>query len=241
QLHAIKVFRFRYTYETHREYCLNISNEIYIATSLKHENIIRMVDVLEENGRLYQVMEYCPYDLFTVFEKLSPTDSQVKQYFVELVHGVAYLHHRGVAHRDLKLENLCIDQQGHLKIIDFEFATLFRSSSNSKETHVTGVFGSNTYIAPEVWARDSYDPSKDDVWAVGILFVGMITRKFPWQRAIPDDPSFRLFLESWESIRLFDYCPPESIPLLKRLLEVEPDHRATIQDILCDPWFQSLE
>ncbi|KAK9708123.1 serine/threonine protein kinase [Basidiobolus ranarum] len=241
QNYAIKVFRFRYTHETHREYCLSISNEIYIATSLSHKNIIRTIDVLEENGRMYKVMEYCPYDLISVFEKTNPTEDEGDQYFVELIHGLAYLHHRGVAHRDLKLENLCLDKDGHLKIIDFGFATLFRNSSSHETIYAKGVFGSNGYIAPEVWTRESYDPSKGDIWALGILYVGMRTRKFPWERATIEDSNFELFSHSWDAIRLFDQCPPESIPLLKWILEIEPSCRATIQDIVRDPWFQSLE
>ncbi|KAK9767423.1 Nitrogen permease reactivator protein [Basidiobolus ranarum] len=239
--YAVKAFRCRYPYETPREYCMSISNEIYIAASLHHENIIRTVDVLEEYGRIYQVMEYCPRDLFTVFEESNPTTDEVNRYFVELVRGLAHLHSRGVAHRDLKLENLCIGEDGHLKIIDFGFATNFRSPFSSEHVLASGVIGSSTFIAPEVWTTESYDPSKDDIWALGVLYIGMLTRIFPWEKATVDDKNFALFMSSWDSLSLFKQCPPEAIPLIKRMLTIDPNRRATIEEVMQDPWFQSLE
>ncbi|ORX90786.1 kinase-like protein [Basidiobolus meristosporus CBS 931.73] len=167
---------------------MNISNEIYIAASLDHENIVRTVDVLEENGKIYEVMEYCPRDLFSVFETSNPTESEVNKYFVELVHGIAHLHSRGIAHRDLKLENVCIGEDGHLKIIDF-------GPYHLEYIPASGVIGSSTFIAPE-----------DDIWALGVLYICMLTRLFPWEKATADDKNFALFMNSWDSASFGEQC-----------------------------------
>ncbi|ORX76783.1 kinase-like protein [Basidiobolus meristosporus CBS 931.73] len=220
--YAIKSFRPRFSYETPAEYCMNISNEIYIAASLDHENIVRTVDVLEENGKIYEVMEYCPRDLFSVFETSNPTESEVNKYFVELVHGIAHLHSRGIAHRDLKLENVCIGEDGHLKIIDFGFATNFYSPYHLEYIPASGVIGSSTFIAPEVWTAESYDPSKDDIWALGVLYICMLTRLFPWEKATADDKNFALFMNSWDSVPYSRNAQPRRSPCLSECSRSTP-------------------
>ncbi|KAJ2391450.1 hypothetical protein GGI23_005414, partial [Coemansia sp. RSA 2559] len=116
-----------------------VLEELGIAVNMRHRNIVSTHEVIVETDRTcYVVMEACVVDLLTLIQgrqqnllssgcMLPPSDKNAMDgYFVQLVRGVHYLHSIGVGHRDLKLDNICVTEQGVLKIVDFGCATLFR-------------------------------------------------------------------------------------------------------------------
>ncbi|KAJ2833836.1 serine/threonine protein kinase [Coemansia furcata] len=108
--------------------------EMGIATYVQHRNVIRTLEVIAETDlRCYLVQEACANDLLSLVQKTAVSnggagmsEADISQYFQQLVEGVQYLHSVGIAHRDLKLDNLCVTEQRVLKIVDFGCATLFR-------------------------------------------------------------------------------------------------------------------
>ncbi|KAJ2061859.1 serine/threonine protein kinase [Coemansia sp. S146] len=106
--------------------------EMGIAMNVQHRNVIRTLEVIvEADLRCYLVQEACAVDLLSLVQGLSNggarmSEADVSGYFKQLVDGVQYLHGAGIAHRDLKLDNVCVTEQGVLKIVDFGCATLFR-------------------------------------------------------------------------------------------------------------------
>jgi serine/threonine protein kinase len=123
---AVKEFRARHTYETEREYAKKVTAEFCIGSTLHHGNIIETLDIVHERGRWYEVMEYCPYDLFATVMTGKMSREEVACCFMQIVSGVTFLHSMGLAHRDLKLDNVVINEHGILKIIDFGSASVFR-------------------------------------------------------------------------------------------------------------------
>ncbi|KAJ2459701.1 serine/threonine protein kinase [Coemansia sp. RSA 2337] len=106
--------------------------EIGISVNVQHHNVIRTLEVvMEADLRCYLIQEACAMDLLSLVQGLSNngvgmSEADVCGYFKQLVDGVQYLHGAGIAHRDLKLDNVCVTEQGVLKIVDFGCATLFR-------------------------------------------------------------------------------------------------------------------
>ncbi|KAJ8453636.1 hypothetical protein ONZ51_g13488 [Trametes cubensis] len=176
---AVKEFRPKRQGESEREYQKKVTAEFCVGSTLKHPNIIETVDIVTDHGHFYEVMEYAPYDLFSVVMSGNMTRPEIYCVFRQICDGVEYLHSLGLAHRDLKLDN-CV-----------------MTKDNVKTTLATGIVGSDPYLAPEVLSQDSYDPRKTDVWSVAIIFMCMVLRRFPWK--IPDpksDPSFRAFVNA---------------------------------------------
>ncbi|KAJ2614064.1 serine/threonine protein kinase [Coemansia sp. RSA 1365] len=111
-----------------------VLEELGIAATVRHQNIVHTHEIIVEpdHGKCYVVMDACKIDLLTLLQfqvagKIpSIPDRVLDWYFVQLVRGVQYLHSMGIGHRDLKLDNVCITEQGVLKIVDFGCATLFR-------------------------------------------------------------------------------------------------------------------
>ncbi|KAH9901052.1 hypothetical protein C8Q73DRAFT_637173 [Cubamyces lactineus] len=193
---AVKEFRPKRQGESEREYQKKVTAEFCVGSTLKHPNIIETVDIVTDHGHFYEVMEYAPYDLFSVVMSGNMTRPEIYCVFRQICDGVEYLHSLGLAHRDLKLDNCVMTKDNVVKLIDFGTATVFHYPGK-KTTLATGIVGSDPYLAPEVLSQDSYDPRKTDVWSVAIIFMCMVLRRFPWK--IPDpksDPSFRAFVNA---------------------------------------------
>ncbi|KAH9951917.1 Pkinase-domain-containing protein [Amylocystis lapponica] len=194
--YAVKEFRPKRQGESEKEYQKKVTAEFCVGSTLKHRNIIETVDIVTDHGHYYEVMEYAPYDLFSVVMSGSMSRPEIYCVFRQICDGVEYLHSLGLAHRDLKLDNCVMTSDNVVKLIDFGTATVFHYPGK-KTTLASGVVGSDPYLAPEVLAEQSYDPRKTDVWSVAIIFMCMVLRRFPWK--IPDaksDPSFRAFVHA---------------------------------------------
>jgi hypothetical protein len=135
---AVKRFRVRHVLEDPTEYHRKITAEFCLGSCLSHGNIIETVEMLQNRGRWYQVMEYAPYGLFECVMTGRMSTAEIACTFSQLLAGVDYLHNMSFAHRDLKLENVVISDHGIMKIIDFGVAATFRSHSSDQVTLASG-------------------------------------------------------------------------------------------------------
>ena len=123
---AVKQFRARHTYESEREYNKKVTAEFCVGSTLHHGNIIETLDIIQEKGHWYEVMEYAPYDLFACVMTGRMSRDEVTCSFMQILNGVDYLHSMGLAHRDLKLDNVVVNDKGIMKLIDFGSAVVYR-------------------------------------------------------------------------------------------------------------------
>lgn len=123
---AVKQFRQRHPYESEKDYNKKVTAEFCIGSTLHHGNIIETMDIVQEKGNWYVVMEYAPYDLFAIVMTGKMGREEVACCTLQVINGVTYLHSMGLAHRDLKLDNVVVNEHGIMKIIDFGSAVVFR-------------------------------------------------------------------------------------------------------------------
>ena len=221
QLVAVKIYRERNPEETEEDYIMKIKSEYSIAQSLHHPNIVETLRLCTSRGRWNHVMEYCTHgEIYSLVERklfASGVEGFYSRedrlcFFKQLLRGVDYLHSHGIAHRDIKLENLLVDKNGHLKISDFGVAEVFsgehpglRASGGqcgknmgAVRLSAPGICGSLPYIAPEVLAkRGPYDPRPLDVWSCAIVFITMTFGGCPWQAAKTEFEYYTKFKMGW--------------------------------------------
>ena len=194
-LFAVKQFKAKKSNESEFDYNKKVKNEYYMGLNFHHQNIIETYDLIQENSTFIVVMEFCPYDFFTIVMGGIMSKHEILCYFKQLISGVRYLHSIGIAHRDLKLDNCVVNSDGILKLIDFGSAVQFKYEGDDENIiKATGIVGSDPYLAPEVFDLENYNPPAVDVWSVAIIFCCMILRKFPWKAPKYNDPSFKSFL-----------------------------------------------
>lgn len=189
-LYAVKEFK-RKNMETEAHFNKRLTSEFCIASSLRDINVIHTLDLMKDAKKDYcQVMEFC--DGGDLYSLILSSDGGLKQdeadcFFKQLVSGLVYMHSMGVAHLDIKPENLLLTSNGVLKITDFGNAECFKMAWETSIHLSEGVLGSRPYIAPEQFRCEQYDPRASDIWATGIVYMAMRTGSYLWQVAIPDE------------------------------------------------------
>jgi tRNA A-37 threonylcarbamoyl transferase component Bud32 len=255
KLYAVKKFRPKNERETEADYSKKVTSEFCIGSTLHHQNVIETLDMLQEGLNFLVVMEFAPYDFFTIVMSGLMAKHEIHCCFKQIMNGTAYLHSMGLAHRDLKLDNCVVTKSGIIKLIDFGSAVVFKYPYETEIVKAKGVVGSDPYLAPEVLVERYYDPRPLDIWSIAIMFCCMTLRRFPWKAPKQSDNSFKLFSmlpepnpenpehksRSKGQYRLLRLLPHASRPLIGKMLELNPLDRATLEQIYSDPWFDAIE
>ncbi|GAB4818130.1 hypothetical protein N2152v2_005176 [Parachlorella kessleri] len=222
-----------------KNYKTYVKREIVHQSSLKHPLIINLKEVFLTPTHLGIAMEYAAGgDLYQYLTRQRPEghlcEEEARWLFQQLIVGLDYCHRRGVANRDLKLENLLLDHDGTsrplLKICDFGYSKHEMNSSAK-----SGV-GTAVYMAPEVILGESkYDAKRADIWSAGIIMYAMLFGQYPFDAR---DPRFA------RKVVTGAYTIPDRVPvsagcrdLLTRMLVPNPQQRISLEDVIRHPWF----
>ena len=210
-----------------------IRNEISIHSKLIHENIIRLYSVYEEDDNFNFIMEYAKhgnlYELLSLPENQKGFDEQrAFDYFIQVVNAVYYLHLNSIIHRDIKPENILIGSKGLLKLCDFGWAKELNLENRST------FCGTMEYMAPEIVGCGNYDYSVD-IWSLGILLYELLFGHSPFKAQSMKDVML--------NIKNHDLTYDKSISieckdLINKLLNINPQKRLKIRDILQHPFVQ---
>jgi len=210
-----------------------IRNEISIHSKLVHENIIRLYNVYEDDDNFNFIMEYAKYgnlyELLSLPENQKGLDEQrAFDYFIQVVNAVYYLHLNSIIHRDIKPENILIGEKGLLKLCDFGWAKELNLENRST------FCGTMEYMAPEIVGYGNYDYSVD-IWSLGILLYELLFGHSPFKAQSMKDVIL--------NIKNHDLAYDKSITaeckdLIKKLLNINPQKRLKIRDILQHPFVQ---
>ncbi|KAG1450309.1 hypothetical protein G6F56_008388 [Rhizopus delemar] len=240
---AVKQFRKRGSNEPEKEYVKKVTAEFCIGSTLHHPNIIETLDIIQEGQSFYEIMEFAPNDLFNIVMSGQMSEDEVACCWRQLLNGVQYMQQMGLAHRDLKLDNMVLDERGIVKIIDFGCAVVNKYPFDTKVKMSKGVCGSDPYIAPEQFTQTEYDAHLTDLWSCAIIFICMSIRRFPWRLPRPEkDQSYKNFITpaSQGAEKLFKMLPRESRPIMKRILATDPSQRCSLEDVLNDDWVKNI-
>ncbi|CAL8277469.1 unnamed protein product [Arctogadus glacialis] len=215
----------------------NLRREGHIQQMIRHPNITQLLDILETENSYYLVMELCPGGnlMNRIYDKNKLDERETQKYVRQLVMAVEHLHRAGVVHRDLKIENLLLDQQDNIKLIDFGLSNCagILGYSDPFSTQC----GSPAYAAPELLSRKKYGP-KVDVWSIGVNMYAMLTGNLPFTV----EPFSLRALHQKMVDKEMNPLPPSlssaAICLLKKLLEPDPAKRPNIHQVMADSWLQ---
>ncbi|KAJ2289293.1 serine/threonine protein kinase [Coemansia sp. RSA 353] len=250
KLFAVKEFRKRRQDETPRAYMKKVTSEFCIGSSIHQENVIETLDLIFEGDRVYEIMEYCPHDLFTCVSRGNMDLDETFCWFKQVCQGVQYLHKIGIAHRDLKLENCLLTENGIVKIIDFGCATVYKTPFQKEPSKVVGVCGSDPYIAPEVLMsrrQIPYFAQVADIWSVGIMYMCMTLLKFPWRIADTEvDRCYGSYIREWPRGRdkLIAQLPQlrdDGNEVIKGMVYPDIKGRLTMDQVMESKWIKNID
>ncbi|XP_053205667.1 cyclin-dependent kinase 16-like isoform X2 [Panonychus citri] len=149
--------------------------EVSLLRGLKHNNIVTLHDIIHTDKTLTLVFEYLEQDLRQYMNNCANllSKNNVKIFLFQLLRGLSYIHHRQILHRDLKPQNLLINEKGELKLADFGLA---RAKSVPTKTYSNEVV-TLWYRPPDVLLGSTHYTTSIDMWGVGCIFHEMVTDK----------------------------------------------------------------
>lgn len=229
-------------------------NEIVVLKDLDHKNVMKMKGVFDgtEKDMVYIVVEYLPNGPIMNSSKLSGVipirEERARAAFVDVVKGLAYLHHKKIVHRDIKPDNLLQSGDGTVKISDFGAAVKYTGDEKMDDKdldlqrHGTTV-GTPAFTAPELCLSDKSPtcPSRcyaADMWSLGASLYYMLYGRVPfmaktvWQMydAICSQP-----VEFPEG----NSTSQAAQEVIRRLLDRSPKRRATVAWIVRCEWLRN--
>lgn len=239
--------------------------EISLLKELKHPNVLRLFEIVHNEEKLYLICEFLDLDLKkymdTQINGLQPP--LIKSYMFQLIKGLHYCHCHRILHRDLKPQNLLIDQHGMLKLADFGLARAFGVPLRTYTHEVVTLW----YRAPEILLGSKHYSTAVDMWSVGCIFAEMCIKHplFPGDSEI--DEIFRIFRllgtpneDIWPGVStLQDYkhnfpqwkpqdlrktvkiLDEDGVDLLQKLLIYDPAHRISAKRGLQHPYFSDVD
>lgn len=220
-----------------------LAREVQIILSVAHPNIVRTVDVFVRSRKVHFVMEYLQGgELFDfIAENTHFTEVHAASVMADLLRALAYLHARGIAHRDVKLENLLcanITWPLNVKLADFGFANYVNAAGGPV---LSSFVGTPYYIAPEM-LRGNPHGCPVDVWASGVVMYILLSGKFPFGGKNESEYYHRVLTrEAYFPNEEWSNMSSDAKNLVRGMLCKDPRRRLTAEECLRHPWLKRAD
>ena len=238
----------------------SFQNELEIlkrVSALNNEYIANLVDFGEgpvtnslgkEQTKQYIVLENASKgDLYKYIyhSKTGFDEKYAKFIFAKILKGVQAIHDAGICHRDLKIQNILVDDFFNPKICDFGYSGDLKGKDGSGL--LTAYCGTPNYAAPELFLHQPYNGVKVDIFSLGVVLLNLVTCKAGFIKAVEDDKYYKYIMAKkyktyWKNVKgkMKELTTPFKNLYLK-MISSEPKERPDINDILeKDPWMKEI-
>ncbi|KAK8840272.1 hypothetical protein M9Y10_030826 [Tritrichomonas musculus] len=212
----------------------SVFNEVKVLQSINHPNIISMREFFEfknANEEEYYViiMEYCSKgDLLSYATNVGfSCEAQKKKIINGFLKATKYLHKNGVAHGDIKSENILLDENLNPKLCDFGYCKISLKAGNESKN------GTIYYGAPELFVEGEFDTQKTDIYSIGITLYTISELQFPYKDG---DQEYVINQITSGNLSFRDGIDTKLKSLVKRCTSFDPKLRPSIDDILNDEY-----
>jgi len=218
-----------------------VTKEIEAGKILNHKNIAKFNEHFSNNEWDFLVFERVfGYDLFNTIErrKFVPfSDIEGRKIFKQILKAIRYCHSKEVVHRDIKLENILMDNNGKVTVIDFGLCDIVK-----RGVHSLRFCGSIDYVAPEVLSKNSYDGYLADVFSLGVVLYTLLFAEFPFianervnaMKQKKEQPKISFSESKMKRWKI----NPLAKDLITKMLRTQPEQRLTLEEVKLHPWIR---
>ena len=213
-----------------------IEREISILKRLNHYNTIKLYNIIQNNDFIFLIQEYISGKelLHFIEKKDNLSEKDICKLYQQIISGIEYVHEMGIAHRDLKLENILLNYKKDIKIIDFGLSNLY---DRNVDELLHSSCGSPCYAAPEMIKGIEYRGINTDIWSSGIILYLMLCKSFPFN----DKNNSKLYQKILAGkFSLPNNLSNEAKDIITNLLKVNPQERIKLNEIKNHPWFNLI-
>ncbi|KAJ3000413.1 Map microtubule affinity-regulating kinase [Globomyces sp. JEL0801] len=204
--------------------------EVRIMRLLNNKNIVKLYEVIDTPDELFLVMEYVSggevFDYLVAHGRMK--EKEARKHFRQIISAVGYCHGLHIIHRDLKAENLLLDENLNIKIADFGFSNQFNPGQK-----LNTWCGSPPYAAPELFQGKEYSGPEVDIWSLGVVLYVFVCGSLPFDGSNLAKLRARVIAGKFQ---VPFYMSPDCEKLIKRMLVIDPAKRVTIEQIMQDKW-----
>lgn len=221
----------------------SLRQEVRILKRLDHPNICKLMESYYQSGCVFLVLEACEGGdvLSRIMDKGYLSEDLASDIFGQVTRAMKYSHARGIAHRDLKPDNICFSSKDprdtHVKVIDWGVAVCFKDSSMCEPA------GSMPYCAPEVSEATGPGPASytaaGDLWSLGATLYVMLCGLPPFWGSTAimvqckKTERYPMSEGAWKSVS------NHAKELIRRLMKADPDGRISWEGVLAHPWLRN--
>eukprot|EP00794_Sanderia_malayensis_P011210 gene11210-12386_t len=207
-----------------------VEREVRIMKKLSHPHIVKLYEVMHTDRMLYLVTEYAAggeiFDHLVKRGRMS--EKEARKTFHQILSAVEYLHSKRIVHRDLKAENLLLDENNNIKIADFGFSNTFEPGLKLKTC-----CGSPPYAAPELFEGKEYNGPATDVWSMGVVLYILVCGTLPFDGKTLPELKSRVLAGRF---RVPYFMSSDCENLIRHMLIVDSNKRYSIAQIKQHKW-----
>ena len=233
--YAMKIYKKSEIKDKVRKSCVN--NEINILKKIQHENIIKLIEVIDLKDYILIIQElFLGISLGQYHKKYWKTEDLTKKkekvykiILTQIFSAFDYLHKNHIAHLDIKMDNILINEKLDIKIIDFGFASFEPKNSLNK------FFGGTpNYMSPEIILKRPYISILSDIWSLGVLMFKLFCNEYPF-KGLTEKDLYNSIKKGKYRIKCFVNYDVKKI--INSMLVLEPNKRKDCDMLLKLPWF----
>ena len=202
--------------------------------NLRHNSIVKILETIETDNYILIIMENISGgDLLSFVKKRTKLPEKTARIiFKQLITTLKFIHSKGIIHRDIKLDNILIDLNNNIKICDFGVGKNYKKNEKLKDQ-----CGTPAYIAPEILNNnDGYYGPPVDIWSSGVVLYAMLSGNVPFKANNIKDLHHKIIHGQYLNIHDISQ---DAKNLIKKILDVDPNNRINIDNILNHPWMIS--
>lgn len=239
KLWAIKVLKKEFILQNDEIESTKSEKRVFVTINkARHPFLVGLHSCFQTETRIYFVMEYISGgDLMLHIQRQQFSEKRAKFYAVEVLLALEYFHQNGVVYRDLKLDNILLTLDGHVKVADYGLCKEDMGYGNTTNTFC----GTPEFMAPEILLERDYDRSVD-WWAFGVLIYEMLLGQSPF-KGTNEEEIFQAIIE--EEVLYPVNMNEDAVSILQQLLTKEPSKRLgssinDAADIKAHPYFRGV-